>query len=281
MRIIDAIPLIDAHLDANLPIMLEGPTGVGKSDLVRQRAAHRGWPIIDKFRASTLDPADIRGVPTIENGRTVFNPPDDFPNVERDGPVGIVFFDEIDTGTMAVQAALFGVVLDRQGLPGEWRIVAARNGAQFSRASQRLSQPLSARFGRAAIDPDMESWTLWATENGVLPEIIAFLRWSEARDNPLLSKMAKATTTRRSRRPAPGRGSRGSASTRQRWRSRLQPPTSGCRPRSSSRASWTSTGTCPSSTTSCRPRGKLGCLSNHRSSSRSARCWPGRRRSRT
>ena len=193
MRIIDAIPLIDAHLDANDPIMLEGPTGVGKSDVIRQLAAKRGWYLIDKFRASTLDPVDLRGVPSIVNGRTVFNPPDDFPDETRDGPDGIMFLDEIDTGTMSVQAAMFQLTLDRciggAKLPSGCRIVAARNGSTFSRASQRLSQPLCSRFGHITIDPDMESWALWAADNGILPEIVAFLRWSESRSNPLLCKM--------------------------------------------------------------------------------------------
>jgi len=194
MRIIDAIPLIDAHLDANEPFMLEGPTGVGKSSLVRQRAAARGWPCLDRFRASTMDSVDVRGICQIVDGRTKFFPPDDFPRADRDGEEGVIFFDEIDTGTMAVQAAMFGVVLDRENLPPGWRVASARNGAQYSRASGRLSQPLSARFGRIALDPDLESWTMWAAENGIVPEIVAFLRWTESRSNPLLSKMPEGNS---------------------------------------------------------------------------------------
>jgi MoxR-like ATPase len=70
MRIIDAIPLIEAFVDSDVPVLLRGPSGVGKSDLVRQLAAKRGWYCVDKFRASTIDPVDMRGVPSVTDGRT-------------------------------------------------------------------------------------------------------------------------------------------------------------------------------------------------------------------
>jgi len=196
MRIIDAISLIEAFVDSDVPVLLRGPSGVGKSDLVRQIAKKRGWYCIDKFRASTIDPVDMRGVPSVSDGRTLWNPPADLPDEARDGSQGFMFFDEINTGTMAVQSAMLQAVLERRignyTFPSGVRIIAACNLVQHSRTANRISTALADRFAHIDIEPDMESWAPWAMDNGILPEIVAFLRWSAARDNPLLHKMPDA-----------------------------------------------------------------------------------------
>jgi len=49
------------------PVMIWGPPGVGKSELVAQVARHHDVPLID-IRLSQLEPSDLRGIPfRVEN----------------------------------------------------------------------------------------------------------------------------------------------------------------------------------------------------------------------
>jgi MoxR-like ATPase len=53
------------------PAFVWGPPGVGKSQIVAQVAALLGIRLID-IRAILLDPVDLRGLPTVEQGRAAW-----------------------------------------------------------------------------------------------------------------------------------------------------------------------------------------------------------------
>jgi MoxR-like ATPase len=56
---------INALLDLDVPVIMLGQPGVGKSDIARQIAAMRDIPIID-FRATLIDPVDLHGLPVAD-----------------------------------------------------------------------------------------------------------------------------------------------------------------------------------------------------------------------
>jgi hypothetical protein len=200
MNITQALPIINAHLDACVPIMVDGPPGVGKTDLFHQIARERDWYINDNFRASTIDPVDLRGIPSIVNGHTVFNPPADLPDEARDGPEGILLFDEINTGIPMLQATMHGIV--HEGRLATWtkpkgcRIGATGNRISDRANAQKLSTSLAGRFGHVTIEPEFPPWKLWALQNNILPEIISFLEWQESRKVPCLFKASETPDAR-------------------------------------------------------------------------------------
>src|SRR5687767_10265337 len=63
---------------ARRAVLLEGPTGIGKSELVRAVAARLGVAtrVLD---LSLLEPPDLVGLPVIADGRTVYAPPSALP----------------------------------------------------------------------------------------------------------------------------------------------------------------------------------------------------------
>jgi len=67
-------------------IMLWGPPGIGKSEVVREAVSDAEIPIENfaDIRLSTLEPVDLRGVPSVQNGRTLYNPPEFFPIGENE-----------------------------------------------------------------------------------------------------------------------------------------------------------------------------------------------------
>lgn len=171
---------IEILLDKDIPAHLWGPPGVGKSDTVRQIGESRGWSTID-FRCSTRDPVALMGLPDIAGDTARWKVPDEFPQVERDGEEGILFLDEINVAAPSMQAAAFGLVLDRKVgeyvLPAGWRIVAAGNRQADRAAAQRMPSALANRFAHIDVDADIDSFVEWANAKDMSPIIVAFLRW--------------------------------------------------------------------------------------------------------
>ena len=68
-------PRLEAVLEvayrARRSVLLEGPTGIGKSEIVRQVAERLGIATV-VLDLSLLEPPDLVGLPRIENDRTVY-----------------------------------------------------------------------------------------------------------------------------------------------------------------------------------------------------------------
>ncbi len=180
MNLANATAAVSAFLDADIPTFLWGAPGIGKSDLIRHIAAARALPVID-FRAILRDPIDLRGLPAIIDGAAKWLPPSDLPHAERDGAEGILFLDELNAAAASVQAACFGLVLDRKvgeyRLPSGWRIIAAGNRQSDRAAAQRMPTALANRFAHIDVEADLDTFTAWANLNDVNPKVISFVRW--------------------------------------------------------------------------------------------------------
>lgn len=153
-----------------------GPPGIGKSAIVKEVAAAAKMPVID-LRASLLDPTDLRGIPTISEGRAVWCPPSFLPTA-KDKP-GVLFLDEINAAPPLVQAGLYQLVLDRRVgeyiLPDGWWIVAAGNRQQDRAVTFRMSSALSNRFVHVTLDTDADDWRTWAISKGIDPLVVSFI----------------------------------------------------------------------------------------------------------
>ena len=112
------------------PVMLWGPPGVGKSDMVAQIGARREVPVID-IRLSQMEPSDLRGIPFRDGGRVEWAPPAMLPDADRHGETGILFLDEITSAPPSVSAAAYQLILDRRlgeyQVPEGWAIFASGN----------------------------------------------------------------------------------------------------------------------------------------------------------
>jgi AAA domain (dynein-related subfamily) len=137
---------------ANLPVLLWGEPGIGKSAALQQLAAGLQLPL-ETVIASVHEPSDFAGLPLIgddpaTNG-VAMAPPDWAVRISRIGD-GLLFFDELSAAPPAVQAALLRVVLERRvgshPLPPRVRVVAAANPAASAADGWQLSPPLANRF---------------------------------------------------------------------------------------------------------------------------------------
>ncbi len=162
------------------PVMLWGPPGVGKSQIVAQVAEAHGVPVVD-IRLSQLEPSDLRGIPFRVDGRVEWAIPSMLPDAERHGPKGILFLDEITSAPPAVSAAAYQLILDRRlgdyTVPPGWAIFAAGNRHGDRGVTYPMPTPLANRFAHLDVEPNLDDWVAWAHGAGIDERLIAFLRF--------------------------------------------------------------------------------------------------------
>ncbi|MEU7742895.1 MoxR family ATPase [Nonomuraea sp. NPDC049158] len=137
---------------ADLPVLLWGEPGIGKTAALQQLAEALGLPLTTVI-ASVHEPSDFSGLPVVGDDPAVqgvpMAPPDWAVRLARAGR-GLLFLDELSTAPPAVQAALLRLVLERRvgalRLPAGVRIVAAANPRSSAADGWELSPPLANRF---------------------------------------------------------------------------------------------------------------------------------------
>ncbi|WP_098022089.1 AAA family ATPase, partial [Streptomyces sp. wa1071] len=180
-------------VSADLPVLLWGEPGIGKTAALTQLAASLDLPLTTVI-ASVHEPSDFSGLPIVgddpaEQG-VPMAPPDWAVRLVRAGK-GLLFLDELSTAPPAVQAALLRLVLERRigslQLPPGVRIVAAANPRSSAADGWELSPPLANRFVHLQWTHDHEvvvrglagTWpraTLPRLDPEKLPESVDFAR---------------------------------------------------------------------------------------------------------
>ena len=162
------------------PVMLWGPPGVGKSQMVAQVAAHHDVNLID-IRLSQMEPSDLRGIPFRAENAVEWAVPSMLPNAQRHGEQGILFLDEITSAPPSVSAAAYQLILDRKlgeyEVPDGWAIIAAGNRQGDRGVTYSMPAPLANRFSHYEVDINLDDWVAWAYANEIDERIIAFLRF--------------------------------------------------------------------------------------------------------
>jgi len=166
----------------NIPTYFHSAPGIGKSDIMKQLAAEDESGFID-VRVGTMLPEDLTGIPVpdLEKKLAVWLRAAFWPDVNRDGPKGIIAFDELSDAPRQLQSCIYRVILDRQigdyKLPDGWWPVAAGNRREDRAAAQSLSSALANRFAHVHIRADAECWGHWANLNGIDPMLIGFIKY--------------------------------------------------------------------------------------------------------
>jgi MoxR-like ATPase len=166
------------------PVMLWGPPGVGKSQIIAQVAARHAATMID-IRLSQMEPSDLRGIPFRVGDRVEWAVPAMLPDVERHGPEGVLFLDEITSAPPSVSAAAYQLILDRRlgayEVPSGWAIFAAGNRQGDRGVTYTMPAPLANRFSHFEVEANLDDWVSWAYSNGIDERLIGFLRFRPER----------------------------------------------------------------------------------------------------
>lgn len=169
------VAVLRLTLEAEIPLLLEGETGVGKSALVEQAAADLGL----EFRAldlSLLEPPDLIGLPVIVNGRTTYAPPEHLPTEGE----GILLLEELNRADPIMHAPALQLLtarrLNQYVLPRGWTVMAAVNPEDGDYHVHRLDPALRDRFLVLRSEADRAAWLAWAAEEGIHPAVVQVVR---------------------------------------------------------------------------------------------------------
>jgi hypothetical protein len=185
MRPVQLLTVLEREFQAAIhgqhtPVMLWGPPGVGKSQMVAQVAERHGMPVID-VRLSQMEPSDLRGIPFRVDARVEWAVPAMLPDAARHGPQGILFLDEITSVPPSVSAAAYQLILDRRlgaySVPAGWAIFAAGNRQGDRGVTYTMPAPLANRFSHFEVDVNLDDWVAWAYAHDIDERLIAFLRF--------------------------------------------------------------------------------------------------------
>ena len=161
------------------PMMLWGPPGVGKSDIVSKVAQELGYRYLD-VRALLLDPVDLRGIPwRDEHNHTRWAPPSFLPP-ESSTEQYLINLEELPSAPPSVQSSLLQLLLGR-GL-GEYRLppgaaIIGCGNRESDRANvYRMLTSMANRFVHIEVQPDQKDWMKWATQNDIHEDVMFFLQ---------------------------------------------------------------------------------------------------------
>lgn len=192
------------NIRLNIPSIVIGPVGVGKTDVVRQcaeRLRNGVWQgrklkvlVIDK-RASQMEPTDIAvPMPDLATRMVVMCLQEWLPSPAEaaNWDVIILLLDELSDASLGVQAAFNQLILERElpgyVLPDNVRIIATGNRKEDRGNAQTFNRATANRFSVFVAGVDIDSWRNWALNN-CEPELIAFIdnevRMLKADDKPV------------------------------------------------------------------------------------------------
>ena len=174
----DVSSMIRLAAAAKEPVMIWGPPGIGKSQVVHQFAGER--PVVD-IRLLLREPTDLKGIPFYDpqTNTMKWSQPDELPS-ERNGMLdAVLFLDEISAAPPNVQAATYQLALDRKigeyELPEGVDIVLAGNRVKDRGVAYKMPAPLWDRLFHVTMRADTEAWITWALQNKIDERIVGFI----------------------------------------------------------------------------------------------------------
>jgi hypothetical protein len=160
--------------DEKHTVILLGPPGAGKTSAVAHAAKVNDREILN-LALPTCEAVDLRGIPTVQNGRTVWASP-----LPKEGR-GVLLLDELTSAPKDVQVAAHHIVWQEKGsdmgLGDGWQVVLTGNNARDKSVYQAIGAPLRNRMTIIQVEPDVKGWENWAMEKGISADIIGFLRF--------------------------------------------------------------------------------------------------------
>ncbi|MEX3969822.1 ATP-binding protein [Paraburkholderia caribensis] len=175
------LALLCAFIPQGLPVLITGPAGVGKSDIVAQAAKATGHDLLISHPV-VEDPTDSKGLPFPKGDIARFLPFGDLERALNATKPLIWFLDDLGQASPAVQAAKMQLLLARRigehVLPDCVTFVAATNRRGDNAGVTGILDPVISRFATVVeLEPKIDDWTAWAVRNNVPVELIAFLRF--------------------------------------------------------------------------------------------------------
>ena len=174
---------LDVLIKKQRPVAIEGAPGGGKTTIVHEVADRLGLPIIEKHMPTML--VEDFGIPYPDAGGTSFSYklPDWYPYKGKPGTEagGVLLFDDRNQANADLQKVLANIQQARNlhGVPlaDGWSVVSTGNRQSDRAGANRVLSHLRNRETVLEFETHLDDSTSWMLDNGVRPEVIAFIRF--------------------------------------------------------------------------------------------------------
>ncbi len=166
-------------------LYVHGKSGIGKSEITFQSAAEHEATMVD-FRVSQYESIDLRGIPDVQAGTTVWNMPATIPfkgnaKFNEDGRPIFLFMDEVNQGDPSVLSVLYQLINDRRigehMLMDNVHMLCAGNLDSDRGVTNKFPAPLDNRMVHCLLEPDIKSCSAHWAKQKRSPTLIGFLNF--------------------------------------------------------------------------------------------------------
>ncbi len=158
------------------PVCIWGTHGIGKTELIEEFAASRGFQMAYIAPAQFEEMGDLLGMPKIVEDKTHFAPPEWVP--QQKGP-GILLIDDVnradDRILRGIMQLLQNYELASWKLPPDWHIVLTANPDGGDYSVTPLDEAMITRMRHITMIFDVKEWAKWADKKGIDPRGIHFV----------------------------------------------------------------------------------------------------------
>lgn len=202
---IKTLKTVLAVTPAEQTIMLKGPHGIGKTEVIRQLAKDVWHQDCIEFQASQIsDVGDLIGLPRInpETGHTEFVPPYWYVKDEKGNPKPVtLFLDEINRGTTLITNAMMQLGLDHrimqfQLAPGSHVICAINPGDDGNYDVEEFDPAKLDRFVVYNFTPETQEWIDWAIDVGINSLVTGYISQFGSDLDPYSNAAASKTASK-------------------------------------------------------------------------------------
>jgi len=188
-------------IEHQLPLLIKGAPGIGKSDIIAQACEATNTELIISHPVVS-DPTDYKGLPfpvrktgdksketgnriednTVEIEEAKFLPFGDLLKLIKATKPTVFFLDDIGQAPASVQAACMQLLLARRinghKVADFVTFISATNRRQDKAGVMGILEPVKSRFSAILeLEINIDDWVNWAIENNMPVELIAFIRY--------------------------------------------------------------------------------------------------------
>ena len=173
------------------PLCLMGPTGIGKTEIVRQVAEEKGLAFLS-YSVTHHTRQSAIGLPRLTEreigGKTVCVTEYILSEIvaevwrvmeETGKEQGILFLDEFNCASETLRPAMLQLLQNKSfgphSLPEGWMLVLAGNPGEYNASASAMDPVMADRVRLMWLAPDYAAWRSYMTERGVHPMVLSYL----------------------------------------------------------------------------------------------------------